>query len=84
MTITITDPKMMADLESARDIIEFRDPQGKLLNVVTTRLPGTPPPEVLANVRLLTTEEYEERRKQPGQPLEEILAEFRAEGLCTK
>jgi hypothetical protein len=76
MIITITDPKLMAELEAVRDLIEFRDPQGKLLNVATTNIPGPLTRDVLMNVKMLTPEEFEERRKGPSIPMEEVLAEF--------
>jgi hypothetical protein len=84
MTITIDDPKLIAALEGARDFVEFRDPQGKLLNVMTTNLSPPLPPGLLARVRFLTPDEVQQRRAEPGQRMEEMLAEFTAEGLCTK
>jgi hypothetical protein len=84
MAITIADPKLIAELEAVRGPVEFRDPNGKLLTVMTTNLPGAPPPEVMARLQALTPEELERRRKdRTGKTLEEILEDFRARGICT-
>ena len=82
-TIVITDPALAAQVEAARDFIMFRDPAGRLLSVVTTRVPGSPTDEQMAMIKPLTTEELAERRKQPTITHQDMIAELRARNLCT-
>lgn len=77
MAITITDPALMAEIEAAQGITEFRDPSGRLLSVVTTDLDGPIPDWVEAKIKTLTAEELAERRKTgPGRSLKEIHADI--------
>ena len=85
-TIIIADPDLIRQLESSEDFIMFRDPNGRLINVVTLRLLGSPSPEFLAKNPGMTGEELEESRKdlRGSKTYEEVMAEFRAGTLCTK
>src|SRR5205085_1355423 len=80
-TIILDDPKLIAQLEvgHVKDYIHFRDATGRLILVVTQRLPGSPPPEVMARLKSLSPEERVRRlEERTGKTLDEVLADFRA------
>lgn len=77
MTITVTDPAMIAALKQAGDHVEFHDAAGELLGRFSQELPYAPPPWVLAKIKTLTPEELAERRKDlSSQSIDEFLEEL--------
>lgn len=72
MSITVTDPGLLAQLRQARTTIELRDPDGNILGTFTVEGQGKLPPGVTSP---FTREEMEERRQKhrSGRPLKDIL-----------
>lgn len=78
MSITITDPGLLAQLRQAAAVIELKDPDGNVLGTFAGEGLGKLPPGVKSP---FTEEEMAERRKQrTGRPLKDILADLRARG----
>jgi len=79
MSITITDPALLAQLRQANAVVEFRDPDGNLLGTFAVEGLGKLPPGVKSP---FTREEMEERRRQhrSGRPLKDILRDLEARG----
>jgi hypothetical protein len=69
MSITITDPALLAQLRAALETVELRDPEGNLL--------GT-----LALVSPFTRAEMDERRRKnrSGRPLADIVRDLERRG----
>lgn len=74
MSITITDPTLLAQLREARAAVELKDPEGNVIGVFAVegrgKLPGVQSP--------FTREEMEERRRKhrSGRPLSDILRDL--------
>jgi hypothetical protein len=79
MSITITDPALLAQLRQAGEIVELKDPEGKLLGRVSGLGLGKLPPGVKSP---FSPEEMEERRRKHrgGRPLKDILRDLEARG----
>ena len=72
-TITLTDPALVEQLRAA-GIVEFRDPDGRVLGNFTVVDFGALPPGVVSP---FTDEELAERRKvRTGRPLADILKDL--------
>ena len=78
MSITITDPVLLAQLRAAGSV-EFHDPDGNVLGVFAADGLGRLPPGVTSP---FTREEMEERRRthRTGRPLADILRDLEARG----
>jgi hypothetical protein len=75
MTVTVTDPTLLAALQAEGDIIELKHPDGRVLAVFATGDMGVPPPGMKSPV---SDEELAELKKQKtGRPLADILADLR-------
>ena len=72
MSITITDPKLIAELTQTNGVIELLDPAGRLIGTFQTEAFGLPPQ---GYVPPISDEEIERRRQQhrSGKPLTEIM-----------
>lgn len=78
MSITITDPALLAQLAQASGIVEFRDANGNLIAEFEKLHDGQLPPGVTSP---FTEEEMAERRKhRTGRPLADILKDLRERG----
>jgi hypothetical protein len=78
MSITITDPGLLAQLRQAADLVELTDPDGNVLGTFAADGLGKLPPGVTSP---FTPEEMAERRKQrTGRPLADILRDLKARG----
>jgi hypothetical protein len=79
MSITITDPTLLAHLRQAGSTVELKDPDGNVLGLFTVEGLGKLPPGVQSP---FTREEMEERRVQnrSGRPLKDILRDLEARG----
>jgi hypothetical protein len=76
MSITISDPVLLAQLAAAPGAVEVRDPSGRVLGTFVLDGYGKPPPGVKSPI---SDEEFEEARKQTGgKPLAEILNRLQA------
>ena len=70
MSITITDPLLLAQLTQTGGSIEFRDPDGRAIGMFTPTPIGALPLGVKSPI---SDEAFEEARKQPnGLPLSEV------------
>ena len=77
MTITITDPALLAQFTRSEGPIQVRDPSGRLIGTFTAELFGKPPPGYFPPI----SEEEAGRRQQlhpDGKPLSEILARLQS------
>jgi hypothetical protein len=75
MSITITDPALLAQLAAATGPVEVRDPAGNLIGRFETTREGKPPPGVKSPI---SDEELQRRRQyRDGKPLSEILQRLR-------
>ncbi len=79
MSITITDPTLLAQLRQAHAAVELRDPDGNVLGTFAGEGRGKLPPGVKSP---FTREEMEERRKnnRSGRPLKDILRDLEERG----
>ena len=66
MSITITDPALLAQLTAAPGFIEVRAPDGRVIGTFFLEGYGKPPPGVKSPI---SDEEFEEARKEPSSPL---------------
>jgi hypothetical protein len=74
MTITITDPQLLAQLAAAEGVVELIDPTGRVVARTINDWPGKLPPDVVIP---WTEEEMQERSKQrTGRPLKDILRDL--------
>jgi len=62
MSITITDPALLAQFTSAPGVVEIRDPNGRVLGTFFVPGYGMLPPGVKSPI---SDEEFEEARKSP-------------------
>ena len=77
MSITVTDPALLALLSAARDPVEVRGPNGEYVGTFQPPL-GQLPPGVKSP---FTDAERAERRKdRTGRPLRDILRDLEARG----
>jgi hypothetical protein len=76
MSITITDPALLAQFAAARDPIEVRGPDGEYIGTFQPPL-GVPPPGFKIPI---SDEELERRRREnrTGRPLADILKDLEA------
>jgi hypothetical protein len=78
MSITITDPNLLAQLRQAGDVVELKDPDGNVLGRFSVEGLGKLPPGVKSP---FTDEERAEMRKErTGRPLKDILRDLEARG----
>ena len=78
MSITITDPELLAQLRRAGGIVELKDPDGNVLGTFAVEGLGKLPPGVTSP---FTEEEMAERRRQrTGRPLKDIIRDLEARG----
>ena len=79
MSITITDPGLLAQLRQASAVIELRDPDGNLLGTFSVEGSGKLPPGVKSP---FTPEQMEERRQKhrSGRPLKDVLRDLEGRG----
>ncbi len=78
MSITITDPELLAQLRNAADLIELRDPEGNVLGRLALAGLGKLPPGVKSP---FTDEERAEMRKErTGRPLKDIIRDLETRG----
>jgi hypothetical protein len=79
MSITITDPQLLAQLRQAGDGVELKDPEGNVLGRLSVGGLGKLPPGVKSP---FTREEMDERRRKnrSGRPLKDILRDLEARG----
>jgi hypothetical protein len=77
MSITITDPALLAQLRQAGEVVELKDPDGNVLGTFAVEGRGKLPPGVKSP---FTREEMEERRRlhRTGRPLKDILRDLSA------
>ncbi len=76
MSITITDPALLAELRRASGVVELIDPQGNLIGELCLEGDGKLPPGVKSP---FTDEQLAELRKQRGgRPLADILRDLQA------
>ncbi len=77
MSITITDPGLLAQLRRAGVTVELKDPDGNVLGTFAVEGLGKLPPGVKSP---FTREEMEERRRnnRSGRPLTDILRDLEA------
>ncbi len=75
MSITITDPGLLAQLRTAGATVELKDPEGNVLGTFAVEGLGKLPPGVKSP---FTHEEMEERRRnnRSGRPLKDILRDL--------
>ena len=74
MSITITDPGLLALLRQAGGSVELKDPDGNVLGLFAVEGLGRLPPGVTSP---FTDEQRAEMRKErTGRPLKNILREF--------
>jgi hypothetical protein len=72
MSITITDPALLAQFAAASGAVELRDPSGQVIGTLVR--PGERNPRVKSPI---SDEEFEEARKQTGgRPLADILRDL--------
>ncbi len=77
MSITITDPALLAQFTAAPGVVEIRDPDGRVIGTFFVPGYGMPPPGVKSPI---SDEEFEEGRKEPGgRTLAEIMKRLEAE-----
>lgn len=78
MSITITDPALLAQLRQASDTLELKDPDGRVLGRFVVEGLGRLPPGVKSP---FTDQERAEMRKQrTGRPLKDIIRDLEARG----
>jgi hypothetical protein len=63
MSITITDPKLLAQLTAAPGFIDLHAPDGRLIGTFFLDGYGVPPPGVKSPI---SDEEFENARKEPS------------------
>jgi hypothetical protein len=75
MSITITDPTLLAQLRQATGSVELKDPDGNTLGTFAVEGLGKLPPGVKSP---FTREEMEERRQKhrSGRPLKDIIRDL--------
>jgi hypothetical protein len=76
MTITITDPQLLAQLAAAQGVVERVDPTGRVVARTINDWPGKLPPGVVVP---WTEDEMAEMQKQrSGRPLADIIRDLEA------
>ena len=74
MSITITDPALLAQLRQASGMVDLKDPAGTVIGRVFVERAAAPP----GMKSPVSDEEFEEARKQTGgRPLADILHDLR-------
>lgn len=75
MSITITDPGLLAQLRQTNEVVELCDPDGNILGTFAVEKLGKLPPGVKSP---FTPEEMETRRQEhrSGRPLKDILRDL--------
>lgn len=66
MSITITDPALLAQFAAAPGVVQIRHPDGRVLGTFFVPGYGMPPPGVKSPI---SDEEFEEARKEPSSPV---------------
>jgi hypothetical protein len=78
VTITISDPGLLAELRKASEFVELKDPDGNVLGTFAVEGLGKLPPGLKPP---FTDEERAERRKhRTGRPLKEIIHDLESQG----
>ena len=76
MSITISDPALLAELSRMTGVVEVKDPQGRAIGALSLECDGKLPP---GKKSPFTDEELAELRKQKGgRPLADILRDLQA------
>ena len=76
MSITVSDPALLAELSRARGVVELQDPQGRVIGELSLEFDGKLPPGMKSP---FTDEQLIEMRKdRTGRPLADILRDLRA------
>jgi hypothetical protein len=76
MSITITDPALLAQLRQTADVVELKDPDGNVLGTFANEGRGRLPPGVKSP---FTDEQRAAMRKErTGRPLKDILRDLGA------
>jgi hypothetical protein len=76
MSITITDPVLLAELSRLTGVVEVKDPHGCVIGALSLEGDGTLPPGVKSP---FTDEQLAELRKdRTGRPLADILRDLQA------
>ena len=75
MSITITDPALLAQIHQASGIVDLKDPSGKVLGRLHVESGGKLPP----GFKIPFTEEELARRSQEGtgRPISDVLKELK-------
>ncbi len=75
MSITITDPALLAQIYEASGVVDLKDPSGKVLGRLHVEKPSKLPP----SFKIPFTEEELARRSQErsGRPIGEVLKELK-------
>jgi hypothetical protein len=78
MSITITDPALLAQLRQLSEVVELRDPAGNILGTFAVDGLGKLPP----GVRSPFTDEQRAamRKERTGRPLKDILRDLGVQG----
>jgi hypothetical protein len=75
MSITVTDPNLLAQLAEASDVVELKDPAGRVIGTFAAEGLGRLPPGVRSP---FTDEQLADLRTQrSGRPLADILRDLR-------
>ena len=75
MSITVTDASLLAQLTGASDVVELKDPAGRVIGTFAAEGLGRLPPGVRSP---FTDEQLAELRKQrTGRPLADVLKDLR-------
>lgn len=75
MSITVTDPKLLAQLTGASEVVELTDPAGRVIGTFAAEGLGQLPPGVRSP---FTDEQLADLRKQrTGRPLTDVLRDLR-------
>jgi hypothetical protein len=78
MSITISDPNLLAQLRQADDVVELKDPDGKVLGRFRVEGLGKLPPGVKSP--FTDAERAEMRKERSGRPLKDILRDLESRG----
>jgi hypothetical protein len=77
MSITITDPIFLSQLRQASEVVELKDPDGKIIGTFATDVLGKLPPGMKSP--FTDAERIEMRKQRTGRPLADILRDLGAQ-----
>jgi hypothetical protein len=78
MSLTISDPDLLSRLRQADDVVELKDPDGRILGTFSGAELGRLPPGVRSPFSAAGL--AERRKNRSGRPLADILRDLRARG----